>query len=447
MSSNKAARCAFAVVLLFLFGTTAGTAGFVVEWESLLGGPGDDGIVWLGTGGSGNLLVVGNTSGEATGGSDILLVRADARGRMLQSARFGIGGAGEYPAAGTLFADGGAAVAGTITTGGSRDLYVLRVDSTLGRLWEHRYTRALDDAYGIAPLADGSLLVLAGSDEGSRYSLLLLHLDPDGVEKWRRTLASGPGLARAGVLLAVPAGGFVVAGADDRALQHDLDLFLIRLDDEGRTLRERAYERPGTDELPSAIIPAIESGYAIAGTSGGPNGRGLYLGIFDPFLERKWDRVVMPGDGPFESAGVTARDRTYHLVGSGAIEWGGPSRVMVFEIDPDGVDVGRFVSPATDARERARATVLKEGELIVGIETRSAMTKGTDMLLRAVIPEGLSTPRTERTNVPNSTRTTPPTLQFQRTTTGSAAAAPSTVCLGIGALCAATILNGRRKRL
>ncbi|HOV68633.1 MAG TPA: hypothetical protein PLI31_09785, partial [Methanoregulaceae archaeon] len=251
------------------------SGALTIAWESSIGGAGDEGLGWLAPLPEGGFLISGNTSTEARGGSDLLLVRTDPRGRPVRTVRYGTGPAREVARTGVLVPGGGALVAALSYADPQHPgLHLLRVGPGLELLWERTLpTRnGPDDLFGVAVLADGGFLLLAGAPAETGRTLLLLRLEADGTERWRRTLLSRPGLARAGTLARLPSGGFLVAGADDRAVQHDLDLFIIRLDDEGRTLWERSFPETGTNTLPVASAGTPDRGAVIAGIEDGEGG-------------------------------------------------------------------------------------------------------------------------------------------------------------------------------
>jgi len=431
-----------AVVLL----VPAPATSLSLAWESAIGGPGDEGLAWLAPLPDGGLLLAGNTSTDASGGSDILLVRTDDGGAAVQTARFGTGPVREQASTGVLFPDGGAAIAGVAKSGARAPaLHLLRVDPRLDLLWERTYPAAsgLDAAYGVARLADGGLLVLAGRSTGGLPSLLLIRLEPDGSEEWRRTLVSRPGLARAGLLARLPDGGFLVAGADDRALQHDLDLFVVRLDNEGRSLWERSYPDPASNALPSAVGTATGRVVVVAGAAEGLDGLRMFATALDPFGRAAWTWAGSPVDGPVEVGAVVLVDDSCLVIGSSAVLRGEAPHLALIELGQDGTERSRYHAPADAGAERGRAAAVMEGRIVLGIEARSEWTHGTDLLLRSVsIGEGPATVATAATRTPDrSPARTIPSPNESETGTPSA---PLSLLAGIGACGAAAFLIRRR---
>lgn len=437
------------LLLVLLLLVPASATALSIEWESSIGGPGDEGLAWLAPLPDGGLLLAGNTSTDANGGSDLLLVRTDDRGRAVRTVRHGTGPAEELASAGALLPDGGAAVVGVVKSGARPPaLQILRVDARLDLLWERTYPAASgpDAAYGVAGLPDGGLLVLAGQGKGAARSLLLLRLEPDGAERWRRALVSRPGLARAGVFARLPDGGFLVAGADDRSLQHDLDLFLIRLDAGGRLLWERSYPVPGSNVLPSAMAPAPDRGVVLAGTIDGPDGLRPFATAVDPFGRTMWAWTGTPADGPVEVGAVVFAGDACLVVGSSATVRGETPRLALVELDPDGLERSRNVAPADGGAERGRAAAVLESQVVLGIEARSGWTHGTDLLLRSITmvaapAQEASAPVTPVAGHPVESRAATIPLSAAA---DPGAAAPVSPLLGIGACGVAAFLIRRR---
>lgn len=375
----------FVVCLLFPFPSGALT----IMWESSIGGAGDEGLAWLAPLPDGEFLLVGNTSTDARGGSDVLLTRTDRDGRLVQTARLGTGPAREVPKTGALVPGGGAVVLGiSHPVSGGPTLHLLRVNSGFELLWERTYpaSKGPDDAYGVAVLADGGFLVLAGQPAVTGRSLVLLRLEPDGSERWRHTLVSRPGLARAGVLARLSAGGFVVAGADDRAIQHDLDLFIVRLDNEGRTLWERSFPEDGEDIVPVTASESPDRTVVVAGIEEGQPGSRIVAIAVDPFGRAAWHWRGWPADGAGDVGSVVFSGRTCLVVGSSPVSGGRDkaTHLAIGEIGEDGVEQSRYSTSPVDGVERGRVAVVRDGIMVLGIEARSAWTRGTDVLLRAV---------------------------------------------------------------
>lgn len=375
------------LVVCLLFPLPSGA--LTIMWESSIGGAGDEGLAWLTPLPDGEFLVVGNTSTDARGGSDVLLTRTDRNGRIMQTARLGTGPAREVPKTGALVPGGGAVVVGlSHPVSGRPSLHLFRINSRFELLWERTYlaSKGPDDAYGVAVLADGGFLILAGQPAETGRSLVLLRLEPDGSERWRRTLASRPGLARAGVLARLSAGGFVVAGADDRAIQHDLDLFIVRLDNEGRTLWERSFPEDGENTIPVTAAESPDRTVVVAGIGDGQPGSRIVAIAVDPFGRAAWHWSGWPADGPPDVGSVVFSGRTCLVVGSSPVSGGldTATHLVIGEVGEDGVEQSRYSTSPVDGVELGRVAVVRDGIMVLGIEARSAWTRGTDILLRAV---------------------------------------------------------------
>ena len=401
------------------------SGALTIAWESSIGGAGDEGIAWLAPLPSGGFFVAGNTSTDARGGSDILLVRTDSRGRPVQTVRHGTGPARDEPLVGALVPGGGAVVVGlSIPDSQPPVLHLLQVDPQLALVWERTYParNGPDDAFGVAVLADGGFLVLAGQATETGRSILLLRLEPDGTERWRRTLVSRPGLARAGLLARLSDGGFLVAGADDRAVQHDLDLFVFRLDGEGRTLWERSFPDPGANFFPVTAAESPDRRVVIAGIEDGPYGTRVAATAIDPFGRSAWSWGGWPAAGPADVGAVVFADETCLVVGSGSglDRQGEASHLVLVEIRPDGVEQSRFTASPVDGDEQGRAAVAVGSVVLLGIEGRSTWTHGTDILLRAVSADG-----DPDATAPQSTPTCPPTQPVAHSMTHVPSPTPS----------------------
>lgn len=93
-------------------------------------------------------------------------------------------------------------------------------------------------------------------------SAVLLH--GQGLERYY----GGKGVERALGILALPGGGFVLAGNIKSAGDSLPDVYFLRIDDAGNTLAQRTIGQPNRFESANILLPATDGGFLLAGEQG-----------------------------------------------------------------------------------------------------------------------------------------------------------------------------------
>ncbi len=122
-----------------------------------------------------------------------------------------------------------------------------------------------DIAESIIALPDGGFAV-AGytwSDDPGGWDAWVLRLDRTGRMLWRKTFG-GPKTYIAESIIALPDGGFAVAGRTRSKGAGDLDAWILRLDRTGRIFWDKTFGGPESDEA-SSIVALPDGGFAVAG--------------------------------------------------------------------------------------------------------------------------------------------------------------------------------------
>lgn len=155
---------------------------------------------------------------------------------------------------------------------GGPDFYVVRTDSEGHELWSRAFGGpATDRAFGIDQTPDGGALVVGFQGENPKtMNLLLLRVDREGQELWRRTLA-GDRFDVGHHVLRIAGGGYAVSGYSSSFSAGDEDGFLMRLSDDGRMLWMRMYG-DGMDDRVLHAAPMEDGGFALVGYSKPVNG-------------------------------------------------------------------------------------------------------------------------------------------------------------------------------
>jgi len=241
-------------------------------WAKRAGGTGGDTASGSSAHSWGGAVITGSFQGTAvfgghnltsTGDSDVFVAATDHNGNWVWAKR--AGGTGADSGSGvSVLADGGAIVTGsftgtatfgthTLTSTGSDDVFVARIDPQGNWLWAKRGGgTGLDRASGVSTLPDGSAIVSGRFGNTATFGVHALtsaglddafvaRIDPDGTWTWA-TRAGGTGIDEARAISAFGDGGAIVTGSFQGTVAfgtHALtsagldDAFVARIDPDG----------------------------------------------------------------------------------------------------------------------------------------------------------------------------------------------------------------------
>jgi len=285
-------------------------------WTKARGGSGDDAGQSVLQTDDGGFLVAGWTKSYGSGTptyANVYLIKTNLSGDTLWTKNYG--GTDEDCGYGLQkTADGGFIIAGsTKSTGaGEEDMYCIKTDSTGDTIWTRAYGGAASDkAQAIACASTGGYL-LAGNtfsfgpgtpDSSNGY---LVRIDDNGDTLWTRSFGNTGNDGFHGVC-AVPGGGFVAVGWSSGS-GLSVDLFMVRIDDNGDSLWTKRIGGTGHDDG-FGIESTPDGGFAIGGftDSYGAGGLDVYLVKTDSAGEIQWTKTFGGTQWDFgQSIGATA---------------------------------------------------------------------------------------------------------------------------------------------
>lgn len=180
---------------------------------------------------------------------------------------------------------------GVLTSGGGRDIYLVKFSAEGKHLWSKRFGGALDEVAQAVAVDGADNVFITGSftgtfDFGSGPPLtsaaeraFLAKFSSDGVHLWSKTLSSGPD-ADSGNALAVDASGAVVVGGtlygtstfspnDTLTTVGYEDLLLLRYDGSGNLEWARSFGSSKPDVLASVALDPQTGGFVATGSFAG----------------------------------------------------------------------------------------------------------------------------------------------------------------------------------
>jgi uncharacterized delta-60 repeat protein len=265
-------------------------------WEKRIGKARKDIAYAIDESKEGALYIAGTSKSYSKEGDyDVLVLKMDQNGTLLWAKS--LGGSGKdhgYDIVATQ--DGGAVVVGkTKSFGhGHYDMYVVKLSSAGKVLWSSAYGGDTnEEAHGITQLADGSLIIVGGTESfgAGDFDFYIVKTDRNGKKLWERYY----GGKKADMFYCVaPAkdGGFSAAGYTRSYNAGKKDLTVMRLDKKGNTLWHKIAGRHN-HEVARAIVATPDDGVVVVGStkSKGHGKNDIYILMFDKNGTPTFDRA------------------------------------------------------------------------------------------------------------------------------------------------------------
>jgi Domain of unknown function (DUF5122) beta-propeller len=284
-------------------------------WSRTFGGTGKDAGNSVDQTSDGGYIVAGSVSSFSKS-SDIYLIRTDPEGQEMWSRTFGGDGDEEGNSVQQTL-DGGYILAGyTRSFGkGGADVYLIKTDGEGKEIWSRTFGRSYDEiANSVRQTSDGGYIVAGYSAPyGTDGDIYVIKADTAGKEIWSRTFI-GNSDDYAMDIQQTSDDGYIVVGAIAPAAGKNEDVYLLKMDSEGKEMWNRTF---GTaSDIGNGVQPTFDGGYIIVATTG-PLSRDVYLIKTDAKGNELWSRtfgtatdagneVQQTADGGYIIAGYTS---------------------------------------------------------------------------------------------------------------------------------------------
>ena len=264
-------------------------------WDRTYGGGSDDVGLSVQQTVDGGYIITGYTESFGAGGSDVYLLKTNSLGETLWDKAYG-GGSSDGGHAVQQTEDGGYVVAGYTESfgAGQRDVYLTKTDSLGNVVWKKTYGGSSDDCgNSIQQTQDGGYIIAGYTESigaGAR-DVYLIKMDSTGGVLWER--AYGGSSDDMGLSAQVTLdGGYVIAGRTESFGVGGGDTYWMKTDSFGNVVWEKTYGGV-SDDCGSSIQQTRDGGYIIAGYTGsfGAGGHDVYLIRTDSLGNVVWDRT------------------------------------------------------------------------------------------------------------------------------------------------------------
>ena len=212
---------------------------------------------------------------------------------------------------------------------------MLKIDGEGDRIWRsYVYGEDEDRAKAIISTDDG--YVMAGSTETFGHGDLdayIVKLDKEGKQLWFNAFGGKEDEIAEDIIATKD--GYILVGSTDSFELNYKDVYVIKTDKEGKMIWQKSYGGHYEDEG-FAITAAPDGGYVIAGrTETRRNGSDLYLFKIDDNGKLKWERTY-GGDEEDTAHDIVATDDGYLIVGEIQSDLTRYSDVWVLKVDLKG---------------------------------------------------------------------------------------------------------------
>jgi hypothetical protein len=209
-----------------------------IQWAKTYGGKDDDFASSVQQTADGGYIVVGETNSFGTGERDIFLIKTDAKGNIQWAKTYG-GKGSEGASSVRQTADGGYIVVGETNSfgAGGSDIFLIKTDAKGNIQWAKTYGGKDDDfAYSVQQTSDGGYIVAgytASFGAGER-NIFLIKTDAKGNIQWAKTYG-GTDILDSGIpsVQQTSDGGYILVSTTISFGAGGADIFLIKTDARG----------------------------------------------------------------------------------------------------------------------------------------------------------------------------------------------------------------------
>ena len=282
----------------------------------------------------GGYIIMGSTYSFGAGGGDLWLIKTDEQGNKIWDKSFG-GAKVDTCYSVQQTHDGGYIITGITDSfgAGDWDLWLIKTDAEGNRLWDRTFGGAeRNSGWSVQQTLDGGYII-TGYTSGD---LWLIKTDEQGNKLWDRMFGGEEYDAGRSVQQTLD-GGYIIMGDTESFGGGGVDLWLIKTDEQGNKLWNRAFGGAESDRGRS-VQQTLDGGYIIMGNteSFGAGSSDLWLIKTDDQGNRLWDRTFGGTDGDSGNSVQQTSDGGYIIVGGTESFGAGDRDLWLIKTDDEG---------------------------------------------------------------------------------------------------------------
>ncbi|MEO0126628.1 MAG: hypothetical protein ABIL44_02620 [candidate division WOR-3 bacterium] len=257
-------------------------------------------------------VIVGATKSYGAGGYDVYLIKIDTTGGIVWEKTYG-GGLDDYGYSVKTTTDGGFIITGTTKSFGddNGDVYLIKTDNQGNSMWQKVFTFPLpDNGYDVDILQDGYIITgMAGSYQNN--DVLLIRTNINGDTLWTRTYG-GLDIDCGNSVKKCNDNGFIIAGYT-YSFASNGDIYVIKTDANGVAQWIKNYGGAGSD-VGNRVIQTSDNGFMVVGGNGN-----VYILKLDNNGNKVWEKTYGTNYTDNGYAVEQCPDGKYLIVGTAGI--------------------------------------------------------------------------------------------------------------------------------
>jgi len=438
----KAAVLALGLILLASAGThpALGASDRHNTWAITYGGTGVEQAYSVHNTSDGGFIVAGSTSSSGAGGNDAWLIRLGPSGQVIWQKAYGTVG-NDYAVAAEQTTDGGFIVSGFTGPGFIGNAWIFKTDPSGNVEWQNTYSgfgccilpiqQTLDDGF-----------VVSGFTNSGTGDVQVIRMTSTGTAMWAKTYGNARAFNAAFSIQITPDGGFVVAGITNGHAVNGLiagDDWVFKIDAAGNVEWQHAYGGTGADYALS-ISKTSDDGFIVAGwtDSFGAGGQDAWLLRLDNTGGVIWQKAYGgKGDDVALSVGQTS-DGGFIVAGFTNSSGAGGQDAWIFKLTSTGNIVWQktYGGPGDDHAISAEQTT--DGGFVVAATTSSFGNGNSDVWILKLNPDGSISKTCDNSGIIGNSNATVTDTNATVTTTTALPSDTNVVATTTGAITTAT---------
>ncbi len=312
-----------------------------IEWDKTYGADKEEKALDVAALKDGTIAITGVTRSFSLGKEDIYVLRTDAKGNLLWEKRLGkarkdIAYAIDDAPGKSLY------IAGTsksYSKEGDYDMIVMKLDADGNLLWGKSLGGAgKDQGNGVVTTADGGCVVVGKTKSfgHGHYDAYVVKLSPDGKVLWSKAFG-GEGNDEAHGVTQLADGSLIVVGGTESFGAGDFDFYIIKLAADGKKLWERYYGEKKADML-NCVTPSAHGGFTAAGYTRSYNSHKKDLNVMRCDKEGNilWHKITGKQNHEIANDIVAMPDDGVLVIGSNKSKGHGKNDIYVLAFDAGG---------------------------------------------------------------------------------------------------------------
>jgi hypothetical protein len=419
----KVAFFTLGLILLSLAGThpALGAISHHNTWARTYGGSGVEQAFSVHQTSDGGFIVAGSTSSSGAGGNDAWLIKLDPSGQIIWQKAYGTVG-NDYAVAAQQTTDGGFIVSGFTGPGLIGSAWIFKTDAMGNVQWQNKY-----EGFGCCILptqqTSDNGFILAGFTNSGTGDVQVIRLASSGAVMWAKTYGNATAFNAAFSIQTTPDGGFVVAGiTNGYAAKGPIvgDAWVFKIDATGNILWQNAYGGPGADYATS-IATISGDGFIVAGwtNSFGAGGNDAWLLRLDNTGGVIWQKAYGGAGEDVALSVEPTSDRGFIVAGFTNSSGAGGQDAWVFKLTPTGNIVWQktYGGPGDDHAVSAQQTT--DGGFVVAATTSSFGNGNSDVWILKLNQDGSISKTCENAGIVQESSATVTDTNVSATTTAA----------------------------